>query len=199
MTGIENITGKLLQDAQGEIDRILSQAEEQARSIKADYEARAKKETADILSRGEHNAQERGRNLISAAQIEAGKQMLAAKQEILDRSFDLAFEKLLNLPVAEYTELLASLAAEAAETGEEVLLFNANDLARFGEAVTTRANELLAAGGKNGGLTFSPETRGIQGGLLVSNGAVEVNCALETLVRLQRGEMTGVVSKVLFQ
>ena len=39
---------------------------------------------------------------------------------------------------------------------------------------------------------------GLLGGLLLSDGAVEVNCALETLVRLSRTDVTGEVSKLLF-
>jgi V/A-type H+-transporting ATPase subunit E len=49
-----------------------------------------------------------------------------------------------------------------------------------------------------GGITLSEQTRPIQGGLLLSSGAVEVNCALETLVRLSRTELTHEVSELLF-
>ena len=38
----------------------------------------------------------------------------------------------------------------------------------------------------------------IRGGLILSDGDVEVNCAFETLVRLQRGELDRQVAKVLF-
>ena len=62
------------------------------------------------------------------------------------------------------------------------------------KAAVTRANEKLG----DGRLTLSEQTRPIKGGLILSDGDVEVNCTFETLVRLQRGEMDREVAKVLF-
>ena len=47
-------------------------------------------------------------------------------------------------------------------------------------------------------LTLSQETRDIRGGCILKNQNVEVNCAFETLVRLQRAETAGAVAKRLF-
>lgn len=60
--------------------------------------------------------------------------------------------------------------------------------------MVTLANEKR----KDGRLTLSGETRSIQGGLVLSDGDVEVNCTFETLVRLQRGELDREISKLLF-
>lgn len=44
-----------------------------------------------------------------------------------------------------------------------------------------------AANAKNGGqLTLSDETAGIPGGFILRNGSIEVNCAYDTLIRLQK-------------
>lgn len=47
-------------------------------------------------------------------------------------------------------------------------------------------------------LTLSEDTRPMRGGFILRDGRVEVNCAFETLVRLQRTEMAGQVAKTLF-
>ena len=47
-------------------------------------------------------------------------------------------------------------------------------------------------------LTLAEETRPIQGGFILLDGKVEVNCAFETLVRLQRTEMAAQVAAALF-
>ena len=47
-------------------------------------------------------------------------------------------------------------------------------------------------------LTVSEETRPIRGGFILKDNNVEVNCAFETLVRLQRAETAGTVAKLLF-
>lgn len=197
MQGIENITGRIQADAQAEIDRIQADARREAERIRAGYAARADREAADILSRGERSARERGSRLVSAAQMEARKMTLAAKQEMLDRAFDLALEQLLGLEQPEYIQLLAGLAASAGE-GTETIILNAADRERCGAQVVAQANLAMTKAGKPGQFTLSDQTRPIRGGLLLSDGAVEVNCALETLVRLQRGELTGEVSRLLF-
>ncbi len=47
-------------------------------------------------------------------------------------------------------------------------------------------------------LTLAEETRPMDGGFILSGGAVEVNCTFDTLIRLQRGALAGQVAKVLF-
>ncbi len=198
MTGIENITGRIQADADAEIAQIRQDAASQVEQIEADYEKLARREADEILAKGERAADERGKRLVSAAQMESKKMILAAKQEVLDEAFALALQKLLKLPEAEYVDLLAKLIEKASSTGREQVILNQADRARYGVRACVKANELLEAQGKTGGITLSEQTRDIQGGLLLSDGAIEVNCAFETLVRLVRSEITGEVSKVLF-
>ena len=199
MTGIENITGRIQADAQAEIDRIQADARREAEKISAGYAARADRECAELLSRGEKSARERGSRLVSAAEMESRKMTLAAKQEVLDQAFALALQKLLSLPQADYVALLARLAVSAAPAGQAQIILNPADREKLGAQVVAQANQLLSQSGSKAKLSLSEQTRPIQGGLLVSDGAVEVNCALETLVRLSRTEATGEVSRLLFQ
>ena len=194
MNGIEKITQRIGQDAQGEIDQILSDANARSAEITARYDAQAEKEAGDIVARGERAAAEREERLVSMAQMEAKKLTLAARQEMVGRAFDLALEKLCALPDGEYVALLAGLVAKAAVTGREQLIFSQKDRTRVGKQVVAAANEKLA----DGQLTLSEKIRPIRGGFILSDGDVEVNCAFETLVRLQRGEVSGEVSKALF-
>ena len=202
MNGIEKITQRIDQDAQAEIDQILGDARRQAAEILARYEAQAKKEAEELLGRGEKNAAEREERLASVAQMEAKKLTLATKQEMLDKAFALALEQLASLPEDEYIALLAALAARAAATGREQLIFSPKDRERVGEQVVAAANEKLSQDGAAemlaGQLTLSEETRPMCGGFILSDGEVEVNCAFETLVRLQRSEVSGEVAKALF-
>ena len=194
MDGIEKITGRIAADGAQEAQAILDEARAQAEAITARYEAQAQRESEEILARGRRNADERVERLASVAQLDARKLELAAKQEMLSKAYDLALEKLVNLPDKEYVNLLADLAVKASSTGREAVIFSQKDRARYGKAVVTQANERL----KDGHLTMSEQSRPIKGGLILSDGDVEVNCTFETLVRLQRGEMDREVAKVLF-
>ncbi len=227
MNGIEKLTQQISADAQAEIDALLADAQAKADAFPADYARRAEKAAADVLSKGEDAAAQREERLLSMAAMEGRKELLAAKQEMVSKAFDLALEKLCALPDEEYVALLARLAVAAATTGREQLIFSQKDRTRVGKAVVTAANEMLAkavapklpnevtdtkAGSildkvvtgasallaGTGMLTLSEQTRPIRGGFILSDGDVEVNCAFETLVRLQRSEISGDVADVLF-
>lgn len=195
MNGIEKIIDRISGDAQREIDDVLAKARAEAEEITARYQAQAKAEADDILARGERAAVERGQRLASVAQLECRKGVLAAKQEVIEEAFQLAMQKLTQLPQEEYVALLADLAVQAAAKGNEKLIFSVADRARVGKAVVVAANQKL---GDRGQLTLSQETRPMQGGFIFSDGRVEVNCTFETLVRLQRGTLSTQVADVLF-
>ena len=227
MDGIEKITARINQDVQAEIDARTAQAQAQADQIKADYEAQAQALREELTQRGERDAAEREERMASVAQLEGRKVLLAAKQQMLNRAFDRALEKLCSLEDEAYIALLADLLVEASSTGREQVVFNQKDRTRVGKAAVTQANERLAravapklpeeltdskvgalvdkvvtgvsalAQG-TGMLTLAEETRPIQGGFILLDGKVKVNCAFETLVRLQRTEMAAQVAAALF-
>ena len=198
MTGIEKITARIQADAQQEIDAVLAEANRQAAEINARYAAQAKQAEAEILEKSRQSAAELRQRRNSSAQMDAKKQELAAKQALLDEAFQLAYEKLTQLPEGEHEDLLANLAVRASVSGKEQLIFSQADRAAFGGKVTAKANGLLAKAGKTAELTLSPTTGDFQGGLLICDGDVEVNCTFETLVRMVRNEVVGDVTKALF-
>ncbi len=228
MEGIEKITARIEADAQAEIDRLERETQEQVERLLDQARTQAGQESAGTLERGRRAAAERLERLSSAALLEGRKLELAAKQQVLTEAFDLALEKLCALSEADYVRLLAGLALQAVSTGREQLIFSARDRARVGKQVVVAVNEALAsreapelpeaiAGSKVGAflgkvvnttaamvagtamLTLSQETRDIKGGFIMVDGDVEINCAFESLVRLQREKLEKQVADLLFQ
>ncbi|MEA4932962.1 MAG: V-type ATP synthase subunit E [Lawsonibacter sp.] len=228
MEGIEKITAKIIQDTESELAQMMAETEKKVKTIGEEAKAQADRETADTLSRGRKAADERLERLKSAAQMETRKLTLAAKQEVLGEAFDLALEKLCTLPEQEYVDLLTRLALKASTTGKEQLVFSTKDRARVGKQVVVAVNDCLVSQvapelpgalteskvgaflGKvvnsaaaqitgTGLLTLAQETRNIKGGFIMVDGAVEINCAFETLVRLQREKLEKGVAQVLFE
>ena len=182
---------------------------------------------SEIVERGRSAAGERLQRLSSAAQMERRKLELAAKQEVLGEAFALALERLCSLPEKEHIALLTKLALEAASSGKEQLIFSQKDRNKVGKQVVMAANEALvkerapalpsevtkskvgafvdklvhnttAMVTGAGMLTLAEETRDIQGGFIMVDGDVEINCAFETLIRLQREQMEKTVADALF-
>lgn len=198
MNGIEKITGRILDDAQQEADRILAEAEAEANTIRTQYEAQAARERDEILRRGTERAQEREGNLAGAAQLEARKDILAAKQVVLDKAFTLAEQQLRAIKGDEYVSLLANLATQASVSGAEQIVLSAEDKERYGDQILAASNEKLAAAKKTAKLTLAEGARPTGGGLLLSDGKVETNCTFESLLRLTRSDVSGEVASVLF-
>ena len=227
MKGIEKITARIEADAQAEVEEILRSAREKAEEIRAGYEAQAKAEAADAAQSREKAAQQRLERLEGAAEMEAKRQTLAAKQACIDETFAKAQADLLALPEEKYAELLAKLAVKAAKTGREEIILSSRDRERVGTKVVAKANAMLAqaaapdlpeelqasrAGsviakvvtGANAllqgtaMLTLADETREMEGGLILRDGNVEVNCAFETQLRVLRETMAADIAAILF-
>ena len=194
MQGIENITNRIKADVQAEIDQINASADAQIAEINASYAQKAAKEEADILAKGEVSAEERESRLVSSARMDAKKEMLETKQSMINLAFDKALEKLEGLPEDEYISFLAGLVKSTSPEGKGVLTFNASDKEKIGEKVVSKANELCSGGN----IALSDKTAQIKGGFILNDGAVEVNCSLETLVKTVRTGVTGEVNAILF-
>ena len=193
MNGIETIIQRLNTDAKAETDALLDKARQDAAAVTARCQAQADKETADLAARNQRAAAEREERLVSTAQMEARKTILAAKQAVMEEVYAKALEKLRSLPQDRTVEVLASLLNEAAPQGKGEVLFSAQDRETVGRAAVDAANA------QNGGqLTLSGETANIPGGFILRNGSIEVNCAYDTLIRLQKTETAGQVARQLF-
>lgn len=194
MNGIEKITARIETDAKSEIAEILREGEEKAERIRADYRAQADAAAKEAAAAGKEAAQRQAERLEGAAEMEAKKMLLAAKQSCMDEAFEMARQKLLSLPDGQYSDLLAKIAAKASRSGKEEIILSAKDKERVGAKVIEKTNLLL----KNSQLKLADETREMDGGLILRDGQVEVNCAFETQLRVLREGMTAEVAAILF-
>ena len=195
MNGLEKLTDQIDADMQKEIDAALVQARSQAQEIQSWYESQAQIQVEAIRRKGQQDAVFRQERLVDEAKMEARRDILATKQELIGRAFDLALEKLLELPEKEYVALLSDLAVKASSTGKEAIIFSQKDRNRYGKTVVTQANEKLGGGH----LTLSEQTRPIKGGLILQDSQVETNCSFEVLIHLQRNTLSAEVAQVLFK
>ncbi len=198
MNGIEKILDKLQAEGKAEADAVLEKAKAEADAIRARYAKQAEQEKAAAEEKGVKAAAERQDRLIRAAEMESKKTILGAKQSVLDKAFAQARDSLLHLPEERYVTFLSILAASSAGSGSEVLVLNEKDRATIGEKITAEANRLRQEAGLPASLTLSPDTADIDGGLFLRDKDSEVNCTLETLLRLGREELAGQAAALLF-
>lgn len=193
MNGLERITNRIEAEAKAEVNAILDAGMAEANRVVDGWRARIDAESRALAEKNAKAAAEREERLISAAEMDARKTILAAKQEMVDAAYARALDELCSLSGEAKIALLASLLARASASGTEEAVFSAADRAD-GEKAVARAN---AETGKK--LTLARSAAPIRGGFILRDRNVEVNCAFETLLRLQRTETAGAVAKLLFQ
>ena len=198
MNGIDKIAEKITEDARQGAEAILAEANREIDLIASKYALLAQEEEDRILALGGEQSKEIVRRAASAAEQEAKLRVLGMKQNMIARAFDACLQKLLALPENEYTALLAKLASEALSHGGAAEIILSPKDQPIGKQVLDLANGMLKQSGKQGSLALSAESREMTGGLVLKSGDVEVNCSLDTVLRLSKEELTHDVAAALF-
>ncbi len=193
MKGTEKIIAHIEADAKAREKEILEDAERQCAEIRASYEEKASELYAERIREGVRACQDEEDGVLRIANMEARKNLLAMKQEMVSRSFRKAEEKLVSLPAGEYIEFLSRLVKQAAPDGEGTLILNEKDRGSIGQQLLQAVN---ADGAR---LTLAEETRDMAGGFVLRSGAVETNCSVELLLDLCRNELTHQLAELLFR
>lgn len=198
MNGIEKIIDRIAADTQLEVIALNNEAAAKCTEITEHYKRVADEEYEKIVSDGKAAADLHFERLCSAAQLDAKKQMLKEKQEIVAMAFERAISILRALPDDKYSALLAKFAYYSSRSGREQIILSREDREKFGNQICELANKLLASKGKTAELSLSDAVRNIRGGLILVDGKIETNCSFEVLVNGCKDELTGEVAKILF-
>ncbi|MEG1316524.1 MAG: V-type ATP synthase subunit E family protein [Oscillospiraceae bacterium] len=198
MDGINKITDRIAAETREEISALQAETAEKCRVIKEEYDKIAQEEYTKLLRAGVTECELQVQRLGSTAAMEAKKTVLAMKQNAVGQVFDVAIDRISDLPTEQYTSFLARLASTAASNGTEEIIFNERDKATCAKAVTKEANDLLKQRGLLPKLTISEITGTFKGGLMLKQGNIEVNCCVEKLVELSRSELSSQIADVLF-
>lgn len=216
MNNLDKIIEKILDEAKAESEVILASANaaieeinEQtlkgAEAIVAETKMRSEKEASVAIQRAEGSALMKRREVL-----------LRAKVELIERTFQLALEKLTTLPPEEYLELLANLIADAIrERLENVaemkslygkdedndycttfsVVFNEADKKAYSAEATKAAKAILK---KRMAITVEKECADICGGVIVRYGDIETNCSIEAVIASAKEATEAKVAEMLF-
>ena len=191
---IDNITSRILSDAENNADSSLMNAENTKQEIinKARSEAeviikteaeRAAKDAVDLKNRR-----------VSAAELQGRKMLLSAKQEAIKKSFNAAIDKLKAMPEDKYLSFLAQEIVKIPNCEGSIVL-NAKDRENIGERLVKTVNEKLGAEK----VALSKNTVKASGGFVLKRGSVEINSTFETLLDSMKDELTGEIANALFK
>jgi V/A-type H+/Na+-transporting ATPase subunit E len=196
--GADRIITRIVNDTDEKVKLMIAEANEKAALIKKEAAATAAARAEKIIVQARKDAAERKRRIIGVAELEARKEVLAAKQELIGEVFARSLEELLGVDDQTYLTLLRQLLLENVQSGTETVALNAKDLKRIPTGFWKEINEQLQNKGKAGKLTLASEACDIRGGFILLAEGVEINCSFEALLAMKRDELEPKVAALLF-
>lgn len=192
MDGQQKIIDKILSDATHDAGEMLSEALKKAEALVAAKQAEADAEYDLSVEEARKAGEEVVRRRLTVADLEVKKLLLSAKKQAVDEAFEESLKKLLALPKEEYTALVGSMIASAADDGD-VVVISEND-----KNVLTKAvfDKISAKIGKK--LTLSDTFGNFRGGVMLLGKGVDKNLTFESELALLRDEVEPEVAKIMF-
>ncbi len=188
MNGKENIISKILSDADTACAEAIKSAENQAQSISEkalsdiDADKQALNARIDVLS------EERVRNRLATAELDARKYKLNAKQKLISACYDNAYGKLKAMSNKEKEAFLTRLLKTYAEKGETVSVCKADK-----DVVTQKFLD-----GLNMNLVLGKTYIDADGGVVLAGKGYEKDLTIKSVLAYIREKTEGQVANALF-
>lgn len=196
MAGLDKIIEQIEKEAERSAAAILEEAEKQAASIREDAEAACRSIEQEAEEEGRRRAEEYLRRSRSSAGMQKRKELLAARQDVLEEMLKKALLSLYRLEDREYFDLLFSMAERHVREEEGEILFSAEDRKRLPGDFEKRLRKLAARRG--GSLKISEKTCPAERGFLLVYGGIEENCSLEAVFEEARERLKDRLQELLF-
>lgn len=198
MENIDKITEKIAAGSRAEGDEILKEAKSKADEIIDEAKKKAEALRAEMVDRGERDAERERQRIIANAKLQSRKSRLAAREEVIKEAFKRAEDRLKELGSGnQYSSVLAALIKEAQAVvgGDIEVLARESDL----KVLTTEYLKKLSAD-TNSRIELSSSTIDTIGGAIVraKDGKVEVNNTIEMRMERMVGDLRPKVASALF-
>ncbi len=194
---IDAILQRIQDDAAQFVTQALSAAREKAAQTKTQAETELAREKETVLNQAKAEAGELHDRMMRMAALESRKETLTIKRELIDQAFAQALGTMRAMKPDQARRFHIALLLEAAR-GEEQLIIDEKDATLFDADFLAQANAALAKAGKPGKLTLSSDHRAMQGGFVLWQSGMEINCSYESVLRTRRAGLEAEVAAALF-
>ncbi len=204
--GTEKIVSSILSDAHFKADSILEKAEKESNSILEEGEKIALMDKEKILEDGKKQSAMRYQQIISEAKMNSRRMGLEAREEVIEKSFKTAEDKLIEIASsesAEYKESLKNVISEAALEiggGDLIVLLKQEDVAKIEDSLSSIENEVKGKTGNETKLEMGDNINTIGGTIVkTKNGNIEVNNTIEARMLRFKKSLRSEVASILFK
>ncbi|KUK13355.1 MAG: hypothetical protein H5T91_05395 [Synergistetes bacterium] len=189
---LDKIKQKILEDAKREAEKIIKDAEGKKDKILKDAKARAEEIVTKAKLQYDELKKREIENKRILAELEVGKQLLAARRKILDEVFDELRSRLEKLGKEDYCAFFERLLKKSVETGKEEVVLGKEEKFLDGDFF----QEINKKQGWN--LRVSKHRGGFRRGFILSQGDIEVNLSIDAIIRDVKEKWEDIVVRKLF-
>ena len=198
MSNLDNLTSKIISDAEVKKKEILNDANVKADIIIKNKIEEANKKASSILEKAKLESTTIKERVASKTELEVRNKKLAAKQQVIEQVFEKAKVKLQAMSSEKLGEFIRNSIMNLNIDGNEEIILNVNDRGRLPVTFLEDINKELLAKGKLGNLTFGERDYTIDGGFILSKNGIEINNSFEELVNSLKYDLEYEVGKILF-
>ena len=197
MPGAEKLIEKILADSQSDAESVWAEADEKKQAMRDKSMRDIDRRKAEISQMADAAIVENKKRMAAVYDLEYRKQLLSAKQEMMQQARALALSKLRALDDAAYLKLMKQrlIACAASGTGSIAV---APGETRLNAAFLADVNAWLKQSAGQGSVTLLPDRRDISGGFVYVNGGMEIDVSLEALLNEAWQQSETDVAAVLF-
>jgi len=196
MTGIEKIIEKIECDCIVACDDIISKARINAQKIMDD----AENEAINIKQKAKETTEKRCLFEVEIAKSKAEHEhknlILAAKSNIIKETIDDSIQRLKNLPVNDYFNIIIIIVEQYARKEHGIIKFSTKDLQRIPHDFDEKLKVALKESGKS--VEVSNEPISIDGGFVLVYNEIEQNCTFEALINDSLDEIKDMLYNLIF-
>ena len=192
------IVFKIEEEAAAEVAAILAAAKTKADASAEKIIEEAHIKDQEIREESLLAAKEAAHRQELIAELEARKNSLDSKRQILEEAYLLAAKELAQLEEEKWKKLIIAIVRNASVTGQEKLCVPAKDLAKYQNGFLLEINAALAAKGKRGELSLAEEAAPFADGVLLIGKNSDVDCSFATILQEMRRKTEREVAAILF-
>jgi V/A-type H+-transporting ATPase subunit E len=194
---LEDITSRILDKARQEADRLVQEAQERAAGEKEKVAQHLAHEIVLAEQKAADEAKAAHERIVASAQLEARKQELVAKRNLIGEAVDQALARIAEADEDTYFTFLTKLLAESPFRGKAELIVSSRDR-RITQRRLPEIQRTLERAGVDLILHLADQPRAMEGGFVLRQERIEYNASLAAIKRFREQELRSAAATVLF-
>ncbi len=198
MSDLNNLTSKIIEDAENTANDIIEESKKEEKRISQSFTEKGEAEKNKILKQAHIDAAAKAERAISNTKLKVRNDLLEAKQNLISKVFSTALDNLYKMSDIEYKEFMKNYILALDIQGDEEIFIENKRQNIISEDFIKELNSSLIKNNKKGELKLGSVNRNITGGFILVKNGIEINCTYESLLEYYRDDLEGKIVETLF-